>query len=691
MSLTRHQVLISNGYLGIEGAVRIRPLTDLLKNRHLLTVISNINYYGYMPSQDVIEVLNGLSVDSLAVWWNNTETALKHITADDRQMDDFVVYQNFPKEVLEMSQCEYWCKQILMYFGFDKEHFRQEPVKRDPLFEEQTLKVLHLADERTPKKIYNSLLENKSRWTTPQLEQVTFLLGDLRIGSVSTAGVSFRENGIQLINILMDQEGANIHVEDATDVLRLAALRSEADVSLREKIKFKNFSRKERRVLCRMLEHSKNLEADLAERPSLFKHLLRRLHPGDFKFTRLSAAYNQLYKGRLRSYASRVEAAISQKDPEVFKLLMQRPGEFVRRFHHLYSIFGGWAVGALSETMDRLTTQQLLKLDGYLRTINNREQLVFPPRGNWTKLQIVENKKAYINQDALEILRDRVHNVVKDRLLSIHPEGFDVEEKMSLVKLQTNDQELASYGRGTVFPLPENVTYLRTASYWENKGSVTWFDNGWNFLDENWKASGTICWNRTNTLGQSAVFSGDPINSKEMKGRGCQMIDLYIDRLVKRGIRYAVWNILCFSHVSFSNASGEVLGTLQWGEKPEKGKLYEPSRAQMVFPLQGDNMTKYIAYIDLVERKLVYMDANLRGAVSSAGNNEGILEKQMPAFVEYLDTLPSVADLLGHAPGEIPVVYSDADRELTEDQPAYVFKPENESNSFKQLELAKFL
>jgi hypothetical protein len=260
-----------------------------------------------------------------------------------------------------------------------------------------------------------------------------------------------------------------------------------------------------------------------------------------------------------------------------------------------------------------------------------------------------------------------------------------------LVKLQTNDQELASYGRGTVFPLPENVTYLRTASYWENGGGVTWFDNGWNFFDEDWKAAGTICWNRTNTLNQSAVFSGDPINSKEMKGRGCQMIDLYIDRLLKRGIRYAVWNILCFSHVSFSNASGEVLGTLQWGENPEKGKLYEPSRAQMVFPLQGDNMTKYIAYIDLVERKLVYMDANLRGAVSSAGSNEGILEKQMPAFVEYLDALPSVADLLGHAKGEIPVVYSDADRELTEDQPAYVFKPENESNSFKQLDLAKFL
>ena len=117
MTLTHQQVLITKGYLTTFTVDAPSPLTDLLQNRNLLTVVSNINYYGYMPSKDTLEHLAGLSVDTLTRFWKETEPALKAVTADDRQMDDFVVYQNFPKEVLEMSQSEYWGKQILMYFG----------------------------------------------------------------------------------------------------------------------------------------------------------------------------------------------------------------------------------------------------------------------------------------------------------------------------------------------------------------------------------------------------------------------------------------------------------------------------------------------------------------------------------------------------------------------------------------------
>ena len=584
MVLTTQQVLISNGYLSVEAESGPLALTDLVKNRNLLTVVSNLNYYGFMPSKDTLELLNGLSRDELASFWKKTEPAVKSVTADDRQMDDFVVYQNFPAEVLDMSHCEYWCKQILMYFGFDKDMLRENPVARDPLFENTTLKVLHLADDQSLQGICMALLSNKSRWTAPQLEQVKFLLGELRARNFTSSKAGFRENGIQAISHLMDTvSDHNIIVEDATDILRLAALRSEADISLRQKVKFKNFSRKERRVLCRMLETSKNLESDFAERPALWKTLLRRLHPGDFKYARLSAAYNDLYNGKLQSYASKVEAAIKTKDSGVFGLLKQRPGEFVRRFHHLCSVFGMGAVEAFAEIMPRLTTLQILKMVRYTQTINNRKFLAFPPRSNWNRLQIVANTKKPLQQAGIDLLQEKANAVISERLREILPEGFDVDSRMEDVKLQTNDQELASYGRGTVFQIPDNMKFLRTASYWENTGGTSWFDNGWNFFGENWENKGVICWDHTHMMDTSAAFSGDPVNSSEMKGRACQMIYLYIDKLLAQGIRYAVWNVLCFSNIPFSGATGEVLATLQWGEEPQAGKLYEPSRAQSVF------------------------------------------------------------------------------------------------------------
>lgn len=693
MNLTEQQVFIANGYLSVAGKT---DSTAISADAPLMTIINNINYYGFMPSFDAIKAIGSLDADALAFFWEETEKALKTVTADDRKMGDFVVYQNFPQECLDMTQCEYWFKQILMYFGFDKENFIQEPQARDPLFEKGSLKVLHLANDATFKDILASLVANKARWSVPQMSYTYFLLTKLEVEEFAMADVGFRENGIQAINYLMNTvDNPNIIIDDATDVLRLGALRSEADVSLREKLKFKSFSRSDRRVMCRMLDKSKHLEDDIAERPQLWKMFLRRLHPGDFRFQRVSCVYDKLYKGQLSSFASRVESGIKNKDVEVLGLLQRRPGEFLRRFHQCYGLFGHDATVAFLPIMEKLSTQQLLRLLKYVETINIRSFLVHPPKGNWNKLQIKENNKAAISDKTYIAIRERVDNIVSQRLREALPNGCDVDPRVDLIKLQTNDQELAAYGRGTVFEIPEEMTFLRTASYWENKGGVSWFDNSWNFFDAKWKHLDACCWN-SNRFGNAAIFSGDPINSRELKGRACQMIDLYIDRLLRKGVRYAVWNILSFSRIAFSDVSGEVLATLQWGEKPQQGKLYEPGRAQMVFPLTGKGLTKYIAYIDLQERKLIYMDANLRGSVQSAAQNGRVLTEQMPAFLEYLASLPTVGDLFcyaehGRPEAEIPILYSDADVEITDNRSAYVFRPENENNKFRQLDLSKLL
>jgi hypothetical protein len=86
------------------------------------------------------------------------------------------------------------------------------------------------------------------------------------------------------------------------------------------------------------------------------------------------------------------------------------------------------------------------------------------------------------------------------------------------------------------------------------------------------------------------------------------------------------------------------------------------------------------------------MDANLPGRVDSAEKNATKLGERMPAFVEYLASLPSVADLFIEAPqGATPVLYSDAGRTLATGEKAYVFKPENAANSFEPVDLAVLL
>ena len=164
------------------------------------------------------------------------------------------------------------------------------------------------------------------------------------------------------------------------------------------------------------------------------------------------------------------------------------------------------------------------------------------------------------------------------------------------------------------------------------------------------------------------------------------MIDLYLDKLEEKGVRYALWNILGYSHTTFSEA-GDVVATLQMGENAIEGEIYEPSRASMVFPLKGDNLTKYIVYVDIKERKIIFLDANLYADVCSAIQNEHLMSDRMPKMLEYIDSLPTVYDLFRHGKkGDTPILYSDKETAI-ENKEAYVFLPSNEESSFSAINI----
>lgn len=695
--LTLEQVFLANGYIKIaEGTC---SETDVKANRQLFgTFLSNLAYYGYVPSKQIVDFLANRPVQDTINLWRKLEPALKANSGEGRKIGDHVVYKNFPTEVLDMSRAEYWFNQILMYIGYPNEWFTTPEEPRAALFENVTMKVLHVADGNTLADIFNNLLKLPARWTDTQEEHAKFLLDsygkNVRV-AIDLDSVGFKENGIKaVIHAISTGLNADVNITTGTDVLRLAAGMSDADVSLRTEFKFRKFKRAERRFLVTLLESAKNLEDDFAARPAQWKKLMMILHPGDFKSaTRVNAAYDKLYKGEVRSFASKVDPSNIRKSD--LKLLASRPGEFLRRFHSVYGLFGKDAITAFGDIVGKLSTSQLVKFNKYLLTINSRKQLVYAPRGNWNRLQIVPNEKMKLEIADIRKLSAVIDAEISERLSKIIPEGVLLDDSVDLIKLQTNDQKLASYGRGTQFPIPDNIKFIRSASYWGDKksaarGSNTWMDNGWNFYDENWNGMGSLCWNSTVFGKNAAVFSGDPTNSKTVDGKACQMIDLYLDKLAAMGVRYAVWNILSFNNVPFDTVD-DIFASLQWGEDATAGKLYEPSRAQMEFQVTGQNKTKFIAYIDLVERKLVYMDANLKGAVNSATSNLQSLGEKMPAFIEYLNSLPSVYDLFQSAKkGTVPVLFTDTDTKI-ETETAYVFRTENPENSFKKLDLTAIL
>lgn len=688
MMAISQDILVRNGFIDIPGTPDETALrtADIKPSAAVATIVHNLAYYGYTLDSKAFAALNAAGSDAVK-WWKQIEPTIKSIVGADRNMGDFIVYKNFPREVLDMDAALQVYFQIAIYLGAEYDWVRDEEQPRPPLGEMTRLKVLTLSDETTAAKIFANLQAMRNRWSDNQIVWAK-ALADKR-NAVVFSDYGFKENAVQIAVSFFDR--MEIDYSSATDVLRVCAGISGGDVSLREQVRFRAIKRPERRRLLAALDQQKNLIDDMASRPGVWKRLMEHLRPGDYKhadgrfaFQNVVTAYNDLYNGLTKPF----NAQVDPQDPtiETLDTAVQRPGLYLRRFHYFYGLFGGAAVDRLLPLMDGLTTRQLANFRGYLRTINGRVFMMYPPKSNWARVQVQAKKKVAITDHDLRRLNQRISEVLSKRLAEKFPEGVKLDLRVDQIKLQTNDQKLAEYGRGTSFDIPENITFVRSASFWaQSVGSYIWYDNGWNFFDENWQSLGTCGWD-AQRYGRhdAAIFSGDPVNHRDLKGRACQMSDLYLDKLSEMGVRYCVWNVLCYSRQKFSEAE-EVLATLQMGVNPEEGKVYEPARADMVFPLKSENYTSYVAYLDLRLRKVVYMDVGFPGNVNSTRSNAERLQTLMPAYVEYLDAIPTVLEVMQDAPaGTMPVLFDDADTAITEGR-AYVFRPQRADNRFERL------
>lgn len=718
-----------NGFVTINKEDKKDTTFEKVDIPYISTLLCNIAYYGFTLSKEVISELSTCSKEEIVNFWKNLELSLKDITGDKYNVSDFVLYKNFPKEVLDMSTAEYWYRQFLVYLGADYDLVAQKEEKRRELdLNELQPKVLHLSNEDTKYVIKNMLVSMPNRWNENQFLDIVFLKD--KFEKIVLEDFGFKENGIRLMvylgldfknNIKNNKLGSklkkldllsseshpikNFVVNEATDVLRLGAGLSGSDYSLKNNVHFNGLSRVERKTFLSMLENSKNLENDVILRKKLFKRFFRSLHPGDYKFNNVKKVYNKLYKDNLSaSFHSQYEKMLEEKNELIFDLIKSRPGFFMREYHALYARFGKKATLEFLSVLDKLETIQLLKFKAYINTINDREFLVYTPKSNWSKALFVKNNK--IKVEDIKGINKSINKVLKKRVLKKEKEGFNVEEKLKNVKLQTNDQKLASYGRGTVFDIPDNIRFIRSASYW-NLNSGAFVDNTWNFFGENWEIISTCCWDHHKDNAKSihkilsegveeedlnnfkskagpvgAVFSGDSINQKE--GKASQLIDLYIEVLERKGVRYAVWSMLSYNGISL-NEFNEVFAGLILGEDPESGKLFEPSRVKFAFDISKENtLSKIIAYVDIKKRQIVYLDINKGLNIRSGKRNENDLKECMPPILEYVESLPSVYDLLSVAKGKKHAVYTDKELNLDENEKAYAFMKENENIKSEQ-------
>lgn len=702
MNNTQNAILIRNNFLQL-------PKKDSSCKKNLAnaaTIVSNMNYYGYMPSFDVFESLMLVEHNDLIQWWSEIEQTLKSLTGENRNMSDFVVYKNFPSEVMGVSDAERFMKQILIYFGIPYDCLREEEQARPELTEKVTYKVLQEAPEDVFTNIFNSLVGRVNKWNQNDEEAATYLFLNNNCKLVFS-DFKFKENASFLSRIAYENN-KEIEVTYAMDVLRMSlnwgGMSEKMPVS---QIKFKSFPRKERKYLLALLEDTHSLENDIKIKQKVWKKLFARLNPSDYKFKNVQKAYDKIYNKKAKSVESVFKKLLKASDVKAMDVALNNSvGFYVRNIHVMYNVFGSYAFFNLIPQLDNLSIKQLVELESYVRNVNDRKIKLIAPKGNWSKAQLIENKKKKFDVVDIEFLIGKISSVLDKKLSVLYPNGVSLSKETSKIKLPTNDVRLGDYGRGTEFDIPKNIKVLRTGSYWVHGiRSCTWFDNGWSLFNNDFEFAGSCDW-CSSTAG--ALFSGDPLPINDAKGKGCQVIDLDLEKLESRGVRYAMWSILSYSNVPFDQAE-DVFATFQFCEDHLKGGIFEPSRAEFAFDIKDKSLSKYVAYVDIKERKIVFLDAGLPSLIHSVGSNRHWSGEQLKAMIEYNQSRPSVFDLFKHLktaeifkergvenidvdPSKPLIGFSDKVLNFSSDeQVAYLLKHTNESNKFERINVLDIL
>lgn len=134
-------IAIENNYLPLPKVER----TNEKSLAQAATITSNLNYFGYMPTVEMFEFFTQVDQAQLSEWWSMVKPVFETISGDNKNINEHIVYKNFPQEVMSMSDAEYFFKQILIYFGVPYEHLQDEKQPRPELTEKVTYKVLQEA------------------------------------------------------------------------------------------------------------------------------------------------------------------------------------------------------------------------------------------------------------------------------------------------------------------------------------------------------------------------------------------------------------------------------------------------------------------------------------------------------------------------------------------------------------------
>ena len=587
------------------------------------SAVREVTAFRCVLSESLIEQIGQLSATELKYWLREIIGVLRRETGAHVHHRPF--YPDFPEQVLKASEAELYLNAVTHYLTLERlpptEHSRPAMLEGNFIS-----RVIEPGSVYEFESLLEPLVSSRTSLSKDEAADVAWFIKEYKsdVFRLLPEAIPFREIRAQVGGALILHAAGDArvgeflarNVETATDVLRLAVALSGGDVSLTTaSTRFTAMKRSIRRLLLRLLNQIPNATEDVMRYVERWKRLAEVLHPGDYadKYPRALAAITAARRNEApASFASRVETLFAQRHiATLTPLLQSRPGEFARRLDATLrrSTEPESVLDAFEAVAAQVSSPVLLQLLAQVRAPRPLGLRAFTPKGSLAKVYGIKDRREPIAPNVLGRAAKICEDALVKRFASLPTLGrcyIDPALREYRVPLaqRSSSKSLRTLVRGSKLPMP-NTRFIRLFLWWKNGHGRTDIDLSAAFFDADFVFKETVSY--YNLKGYGGYHSGDIVDAP--KGAS-EFIDLDLDVLVKKGIRYVVTSINSFTEQPYCDLPECFAGWMARADTAS-GEVFEPKSVFDRIDIASNTGICLPFVMDLQERRMIWADLGL--------------------------------------------------------------------------------
>ena len=277
----------------------------------------------------------------------------------------------------------------------------------------------------------------------------------------------------------------------------------------------------------------------------------------------------------------------------------------------------------------------------------------FTPKGALAKVYGIPDRREPLAPEVLARAARICQDALVKRFASLPPLGrsfVDPALRDYIVPLaqRAASKSLRTLVRGSRLPLPD-TRFIRLFLWWKNGRARTDIDLSAAFFDANFVFMQTVAY--YNLKGFGGYHSGDIVDAPQ---GASEFIDLDIDALVEKGIRYVVTSINSYTRQPYCDLPECFAGWMARADLAS-GEVYEPRTVVDRIDIASDTQICLPFVMDLQERRVTWADLGLTSTPrwNNVRNNLSGVSLMLRALVHTpRPDLETLFDLHARARGE---------------------------------------